>query len=185
MSKTGVRLAGSGGQGIILASIILAEAAMLGGKNVIQSQSYGPEARGGSCRAEVILSDEELNSPKITDADILLALTDASLKKYSSQVKSGGLIVADSSLDFEGFSAPEGVRLICFPILHAANSVLEKPMTANIVALGALNAETRLVPFEFLEESVLAHVPKGTEELNSAALKAGSELQSVTVASSN
>ena len=79
MSKLEIRLAGSGGQGIILATIILAEAAVIAGKNTAQSQSYGPEARGGMCKAEVIISDEPIGFTKVTSPDFLLALTQSSL----------------------------------------------------------------------------------------------------------
>lgn len=99
-----MRLTGSGGQGVILASIILAEAAVISGLHAAQSQSYGPEARGGLCKAEVIISREEILYPRITAPTFLLALTQASLDKYSRNLPETCTILADSSL-----SAPEGM----------------------------------------------------------------------------
>ena len=95
-----MRFTGSGGQGVILCSIVLAEAAFLAGKNVAQSQSYGPEARGGLCRAELIVDDEKIVYPRVTRADFLLALTQESLDKYGSGMN--GLIVTDESLKATG-----------------------------------------------------------------------------------
>src|SRR4030042_17730 len=92
-----VRLSGEGGQGMILAGVILAEAAAIyDDKNAIQTQSYGPEARGGACKSEVIISDEEIDYPKATHIDLLLALTQESCDKYIRELKQGGLLVVDS-----------------------------------------------------------------------------------------
>ena len=82
-----IRLSGSGGQGLILAGIILAEGAILSGLNSVQTQSYGPEARGGASKSEVIISDKDINFPKVREADILLCLTQKSFDEYSSTIK--------------------------------------------------------------------------------------------------
>ena len=91
-----IRLSGSGGQGLILAGIILAEAAILDGKNAVQSQSYGPEARGGASRAEVIISNANIDYPKITNTDVLLSLTEEALLKYKYDLRDTGIIILDS-----------------------------------------------------------------------------------------
>lgn len=165
-----LRLSGSGGQGLITGGIILAEAALHDGLNVIQSQSYGPEARGGASKAEVIISDEAIDFPKVTDCDILLSLTQLSCDKYLSGLKSGGILIIDDSV-----KQPErdDIDIYRVPILETAATKLNKPMVSNIIALGAIYQVTKIVSKESLEKAVLARVPKGTGELNRAALNEG------------
>lgn len=164
-----IRLAGSGGQGLILAGIILAEAAgIYEGKFVCQTQSYGPAARGGASKAEVVISDAEIDYPKAIQPDVLLAMNQKSLDTYSSDLKPEGLLLVDATL------VPEVPfeRFIAIPFTQLARE-LGKEMVANIVALGALAALSGAVTLESLEKAVLARVPKGTEELNKKALQAG------------
>ncbi|MCL2675782.1 MAG: 2-oxoacid:acceptor oxidoreductase family protein, partial [Firmicutes bacterium] len=96
--KAEIRLTGSGGQGVILASIILAEAAIMADKNAVQSQSYGPEARGGMCKAEVIIDEDNIGFTKVTQPTFLLALTQESLDTYAKSLPKDCLIMADASL---------------------------------------------------------------------------------------
>lgn len=167
-----IRLSGSGGQGLILAGIILAEAAILDGKNAVQSQSYGPEARGGASRAEVIISNANIDYPKITNTDVLLSLTEEALLKYKYDLRDTGIIILDSSV-----SEPKGsYRILKVPILETAQNKVGKIIVANIVALGVLTATTSVVTKEAIEKAVLARVPKGTEELNTKALYEGFRL---------
>jgi 2-oxoglutarate ferredoxin oxidoreductase subunit gamma len=168
------RLSGSGGQGLILAGIILAEAAILDGKNAVQSQSYGPEARGGASRAEVIISDEDIDYPKVSKPEVLLTLTEEALKKYSVDLEEDCTIILDSSIENKDF-LNKG-KIIDIPILKTAKEKIGKTIVANIIALGALVAATKVVSKEAIEKAVLARVPKGTEELNRKALYAGFEL---------
>ena len=93
-----MRFAGSGGQGVILASVILAEAAVISGLNAVQSQAYGPEARGGVSKAETILGREKIWYSKVSTPDFLLALTQASLEKYGKEMAADGLVMIDESL---------------------------------------------------------------------------------------
>ena len=167
------RFAGSGGQGVILGTIILAEAALEEGYCVVQSQSYGPEARGGSCKAEMIISKNEIDFPKIETADCLAALTQKSLDKYISTLAPDGTLIIDSSL-----STPEGWhgRTERVDVIATVYDVLKKPVTVNIVALGAINAILGIASDETLENAVLARVPAGTEELNMKALEEGRKL---------
>lgn len=173
MSKMEIRLAGSGGQGIILATIILAEAAIIAGKNTAQSQSYGPEARGGMCKAEVIVSDEQIGFTKVTRPTFLMALTQASLEKYAASADEDCIVMVDSSLDVPPLNAKKIYRL---PILDTAKNEVGKAFTANIVAVAAINEALHLVSAEDLEEAVFRHIPKGTEEINRKALTAGEAL---------
>ena len=165
-----VRLAGSGGQGLILAGIILAEAAgVYDGKFVCQTQSYGPEARGGASKAEVVISDADIDYPKAIEPDVLVALNQKSLDAYISDVKPAGLLLVDADLVKE---APAS-RAVAVPFTRIAREQLGRVMVANIVALGALAQLTGAVTLEGLTAAVLARVPKGTEELNRQALAAG------------
>ncbi|WP_432664849.1 2-oxoacid:acceptor oxidoreductase family protein [Wukongibacter baidiensis] len=172
--QTEIRLTGSGGQGLILAGIILAEAALLKGDNAIQSQSYGPEARGGASKAEVIISKEEIDFPKVRKADIMLSLTQVALDKYADTLKEDGLLVVDSSIEVP--SNLKAKKIVSIPMLNTASEVIGKTMVANIVALGAIQELTDIVTKEYLEEAVLSRVPRGTEELNKRALQEGYNL---------
>ena len=165
-----IRLAGSGGQGLILAGIILAEAAgVYGGKFVCQTQSYGPEARGGASKAEVVISDEEIDYPKAIQPDALLAMNQKSLDSYIFDLKPGGILLVDADLVTE---VPLD-QALAVPFTRIAREQLGKTMAANIVALGALAQVTGAVSLESLTAAVLARVPQGTEDLNRKALKVG------------
>ena len=171
-----IRLAGSGGQGIILCSIILADAALMSGAYSAQSQSYGPEARGGACKAEVVVSNEPIDFPKVVKSDFMLALTQASLEKYLSGAKSGSILMVDKSLTLPDVVNEMGLTIYQLPILSAARDSLKRPMVANIVAVGAINACLKLVDTDTLEKAVLNNVPAGTEELNRFAMVLGSNM---------
>lgn len=170
------RLSGSGGQGLILAGIILAEAAIRDGKEAVQSQSYGPEARGGSSKSEVIISDKLIRYPKVISPDFLLAMTQEALAKYSSDLNSRSIVVVDSTYVKE---VPDNLKQVySVPISSVAKEQLGRELFANIVALGAIAELTKSVSRTALEEAVLARVPKGTEEANRKALELGRSLVS-------
>ena len=170
-----VRLSGEGGQGLVLAGKILAEAAAIyDGKNATQSQSYGPEARGGASRSEVIISDDDIDYPKATSIDLLLALTQESSDKYSSDLKEDGIFLVDSDAVTK---FPEGnYKLYKVPISEIAREKIGKVVVANIVALGLIAELAKIVSVDALESAVLARVPKGTEELNMKAFRTGMEV---------
>lgn len=174
MSKQELRLAGSGGQGVILATIILAEAAVIAGKSTAQSQSYGPEARGGSCKAECIISDEEIGFTKITHPTFLMALTQKSLDQYGKALPEGCVVLIDEALTPP--SALAGHPVYSLPILRTAKETVGKAFTANIVAVGAINKLLKIVSQEEIRNAVMLHIPKGTEEINLKALEAGEAL---------
>ncbi|WP_371376421.1 2-oxoacid:acceptor oxidoreductase family protein [Sporomusa aerivorans] len=166
-----VRLSGSGGQGLILAGIILAEAAIADGKEAVQSQSYGPEARGGSSKSEVIISDHQIHYPKVTNPDLLLAMTQEALNKYGTDLQEDGLLVIDTTFVRE---VPEKYKNVhAVPITQLAKEKCGRELFANIVALGTITKLTNSVSFAALEKAVLARVPKGTEEMNKLALQIG------------
>ncbi|MDR2104226.1 MAG: 2-oxoacid:acceptor oxidoreductase family protein, partial [Deferribacteraceae bacterium] len=135
--KTEIRLSGSGGQGLITAGIIFAQAAVLDGKNAVQTQSYGPEARGGAAKAEVIISDKEIYYPKVTTPDILIALTQEAVNNYISDMSEDGLVIADDTLVKE---VPFGnYKIFKTPIVTAASEKLASVLSANIITLALLN----------------------------------------------
>jgi len=165
-----IRLSGSGGQGIIVMGIILAEAiGVYDGKYVAQTQSYGPEARGGSSKAEVVASDEEIDYPEAMKLDLLLAMSQKSCDDYYPDLKPGGTLIVDSTFVTQ-LPMPE---VFAIPFTRIAREKVQKEMAANIVALGALGQLTSFVSKVALEKAVLRRVPKGTEELNREALRAG------------
>lgn len=166
-----MRLSGSGGQGLILAGVILAEAAILDNKNAIQSQSYGPEARGGASKAEVIISEQQIDFPKVVSPNCVLALTQVASDKYSKTVDSKGMLIVD-----EEIRLPEGLdveTIVQVPILRTAVEKVGRSIVANIVAIGLIAELTHVVSRESIEKAVLDRVPKGTEDLNRKALEEG------------
>lgn len=167
-----IRLSGSGGQGLILAGIILAEAAgIYEGKFVTQTQSYGPEARGGVSRSDVIISDEEIDYPKAIRLDMLIVMNQKSCDQYFSALKPSGILLVDSTFVAE---VPTE-RAIRIPFTRLAKEKTGKSFVANIVFLGALTAFCPVVGRAAMERAVLGRVPKGTEELNQTALTVGAE----------
>ncbi len=169
-----IRFSGSGGQGMILAGIIMAEAAAIyGTKNAAQSQSYGPESRGGASKAEVIISDQPIDYPKATSIDCMLAMTQEACDKYHSDIKAGGILLVDSE---EVRKIPEGkFRVLSFPIIGTARDELGKTIAANIVSLGMITELTGIVTHEAIEKAVLARVPAAFLDLNKKALQLGFE----------
>jgi 2-oxoglutarate ferredoxin oxidoreductase subunit gamma len=169
-SRTEIRLAGEGGQGMILAGIILAEAAAIyDGKNAIQTQSYGPEARGGASKAEVILGDGEIDYPKVISADVLVVMSQEACDKYASALKKNGLLIVDE----EKVGRVPTSRAVKAPITRLALQATGKTITSNVVALGVLVGLTQVVTREAIEKAVTDRAPKGTEDMNRAALAAG------------
>lgn len=166
-----VQLSGSGGQGLILAGIILAAAAISDGKQAVQTQAYGPEARGGASRAEVIIGTGFIDYPHVKKADILLALTQEACNKYLPPLPKGTMVIVDSLLVK---TIPDTVAdVIKLPVVQAARAEVGKELVANIVALGALNEAAGLVSWPAMEEAVQERVPAATFELNRKALAVG------------
>ncbi len=170
-----IRLSGAGGQGLILIGKIIAEAAAIyEDKNATQSQSYGPEARGGASRSEVIISDSDIDYPKATNIDLLLAMTQEAADKYSNEIKPGGTIVMDSGFVHE---APEGdFKSHGFPITNIAEEQIGKKIVANLVALGIITELSGIISDDAVINAIRARVPKGTEEMNINAFRAGQNL---------
>jgi 2-oxoglutarate ferredoxin oxidoreductase subunit gamma len=167
-----IRLAGSGGQGLITAGVILAEAAGLHeGKHVVQTQSYGPEARGGASKAEVVISDRPIHYPKTQRLDVLLTMTQEACDLYFHDLKHEGLLIVDSDL----VPNPPSSSALSIPITHLVREALQRDLFANIAALGVLVGATGVTSPQAVEAAVLSRVPTGTEAANKKALAIGLE----------
>lgn len=167
-----VRLSGTGGQGIILSGIILAEAAVLDGKEVVQTQSYGPEARGGASKAEVIISQAPILYPKVIKPRYLLLMSQEAARLYASNVAKDGLVVVDSTVVENMPESP--ARVMQIPITQLAGEQVGSPLTANILAIGALASAAGLVTYESMVEALRLRLPR-VININGKALKLGWE----------
>ena len=165
-----LRLSGSGGQGVITAAIIFAEAAVVEGKYAVQSQSYGPEARGGASKSEVIIDDSPIYHPHVAAPDVVLAMTQKAADKYYQDLSHDGVLVLDEELVP---NAPDFANVVKIPITKIAIEKAGKPLFANIVALGVLARITDIVDFETVKQCVARRVPAHTVEANMKALQAG------------
>ena len=165
-----IRFSGSGGQGIITAAVVMADAVgAFDNKHVCQTQSYGPEARGGKSKAEVVISESPIDYPKALRVDLLLAMTQTACDAYFSDIKSNGLLVVDGGLVKQ---LPTS-RSVSIPFTQIAKEKTGRELVANMVALGAVGYLCGQVSLEGLEKALLSKVPKGTEKMNSKALRAG------------
>ncbi|TET96246.1 MAG: 2-oxoacid:ferredoxin oxidoreductase subunit gamma, partial [Candidatus Zixiibacteriota bacterium] len=165
-----MRLSGSGGQGMILASVIIAEAIGTDpSKRVIQTQSYGPEARGGASKADVVVSTNEIYYPKALTLDLLLAMTQESMDKYYADLKENGTLIIDNVLVTQ---VPTD-NYYGLPFTRLAREEAGHVMVANVIALGAIAALTGIVSHDALVKAVLARAPRGTEDKNEKAVEIG------------
>jgi len=175
-----VRFSGFGGQGIILSAVILGRAAvMYDSKYAVQTQVYGPEARGGASMSAVIIDDEPILFPKVTKPDIFVIMSQEGFEKYGADAPKDAVMVLDSSLVH---SRPQ-CRYFEIPATREAKQALKRDIVANIVMLGALVATTKVVSDSALEKAILDSVPKGTETLNIQAMKKGIELAAAALTS--
>jgi len=175
--RTELRIAGFGGQGIIRMGVILATAITIyeaKPKNATLTMSYGPESRGGACKSEVVVSDEEIDYPKVVEPDILVVMFQEAYNTYVNTVKKGGILLLDPDMAPLRESKSVNVRVFMIPATKIAEQ-LGKTIVANVVMLGALVAITNLVSLEAFRKSLLSNIPKGTEKLNLAALEKGYE----------
>jgi len=169
-----ILLTGAGGQGLILASIVMAAAAVDDNKNVVQTQSYGPEARGGASMAGVIIDIDTIEYPKVTKPTVLLCMNQASFNKYMPKVEPTCIIIADSTYVSGSYS--EDYKVQFFPITRSAKEELGREVVANMLALGVLNAASGLIDREIFRESIFKFAPKGSGELNKQAFDLGYRL---------
>ncbi len=169
-----IRLSGSGGQGLILAGIILARAAVIEGRRVTQTQSYGPESRGGSSRADVIISDQEIYFPEATHFNCLLALTQESCDKYLFDLRDTGILIIDTTYVKNLALAAENTYEL--PFTDIAQEKLGSPISTNILSLSFLVKVTGIVKESSLQQSISETVKPAFVDLNLKAMKLGFEL---------
>lgn len=160
-SRYEIRIAGSGGQGIILAGIMLAEAAILDGRYVAQSQSYGPETRGGSSISEVILSDQEIDYPRVLKLDLLVALTQEACDQNIPDIKTEGLVVVDSDLVQRALWG----KVVSVPFWQIARAVGEE-RAINTAALGAIGSLCPMVSRDSLLKVLAKTLPSAKVAAN-------------------
>jgi 2-oxoglutarate ferredoxin oxidoreductase subunit gamma len=170
--KYEMRLSGSGGQGLVLAGRILAEAAALYDElNATQSQSYGPEARGGASRSDVIISDQDIEFPKTGKLDLLLAFTKDAADSYVEDLAEGGMLIIDEDVVTE---PPAGdFRLVKVPFQRLGREKFDRPVVANIIACGVIACLCGHISTEGVRAATLSRVPRGTEDINLSALELG------------
>lgn len=174
-----VRFSGFGGQGIILSAVIVGRAAVMYDHTyAVQTQVYGPEARGGASMSAVVIDDRPILYPKVANPDLYVIMSQEGFEKYGATAPEGATMLLDSSL----VHSRPSCRYIEVPATEAARTVLGKTIFANIVMLGALVAVTRVVSREAIERAVLDSVPKGTEEQNLRALRLGFDYGSGEIA---
>lgn len=176
MARTEIALTGAGGQGLLLAGYVLAEAAILDGKVALQASLYGPEARLGSSRSDVVVSDEEITYPRATRPDILLVLNQDSCDKYVKTLRENGILICDTT-DVKRIPDEDKIKnLYKLPIARIASQEFGTPLVTNIISLGFIAGITGIVSKKALEESIKKVVKKKFVDLNLKALAKGFEL---------
>jgi len=174
MARTELTIAGVGGQGSILAGVILGSAAVTyEGNYAVQTQAYSSELRGGFAATWVIISDKPVVFPRVTRPDILVAQAQDSISRFSHVLKPDGILILDSDMIP---TPPEDIeRVFEVPATSVARNRLKAPVTANMVMLGALCKVTGVVRREALEKAIIEAVPKGKDRLNLDAFDLGFE----------
>jgi 2-oxoglutarate ferredoxin oxidoreductase subunit gamma len=175
MERCRLVFSGSGGQGVITAAIILAEAAVLHeGLNATQAQAYGPEARGGATRSDIIISDSEIRYPKVTQPNVLVALTQESYIKFFPIVRPGGLLISDSR--YVQMQKKVDARQVQLPMYKSVMDEIGKAIVFNICMLGAVIGITKLVKPESIVKVLEKRIPPNFLEMNRRALDLGLNL---------
>jgi len=175
MERCRMVFSGSGGQGVITAAIILAEAAVLHeGLVAVQSQSYGPEARGGATRSDVIIADSPIRYPKVIQPNVLVCLTQQAYAKFYSVIRPGGLLITDSR--YVELEKKVDARQVGLPLHATVMERIGKPIVLNICMLGAVIGLTKLVKPESIMKVLEKQIPKAFLEMNRKALELGAEL---------
>jgi 2-oxoglutarate ferredoxin oxidoreductase subunit gamma len=175
MKRTEILIGGVGGQGVILAGILLGSAAtVFDHKKAVQTQAYSSEQRGGMARAEVILSDEPVTDPQVRKPDILIALAQDAIHRHLNKIKPGGLLVVDSDL------VPEvekgNFEILSIPATSIADKEMGSVVVANLVLLGALLRKTGVLSVGAMEKAIEGNVPLKAKEMNLKAFRRGLEI---------
>jgi 2-oxoglutarate ferredoxin oxidoreductase subunit gamma len=172
MERCRMVFSGSGGQGVITAAIILAEAAVLYEKLIaVQSQMYGPEARGGATRTDIIISDSKINYPKVVQPNVLVCLTQEAYNKFYPIVRPGGLLITDTRYVKTQRKADAVQKEL--PMYQTVMEKIGKPIVFNICMLGVVISMTQLVKSESIMKVLETRIPSGFLEMNREALTIG------------
>jgi len=176
-----IRIAGFGGQGVVLAGIVIGKAASLyDGLYSVQTQSYGPEARGGASRSEVVISDDEIDYPKVKEPDIFVAMSHEALITYLDDLKNGAILIADPDMikeeEIKDFIKKKKIRYYRAPATRTAKEKIGIPIVANMVMIGAFTKATNVISEKAAKKAIENSVPPGTEKKNLEAFEAGKEI---------
>ena len=175
MERCRMVFSGSGGQGVITAAIILAEAAVLHEElTAVQTQAYGAAARGGATRSDVIISDVPINFPKVIQPNVLVCLTQEAYNKFSDIIRPGGLMITDTRYVQPQLKVDAVQRQL--PMYETVMDKIGKPIVFNICMLGAVVGLTQLVRPESIMKVLEQRIPSGFIEMNRQALELGLEL---------
>lgn len=172
--QTEVRIAGLGGQGVVLAGKILGRAAVYQGKRVVQTQSYGAEARGSAAKSEVIIADERIGFPIVRKCDILVVMSQNALEKYLKDLKEDGTLLVDESMVKEVPTIK--ARVFKVPATKMAENKLKLRICANVIMLGALIKATSIISQKAVEKAITQSVPNEAQKVNIQGFRIGLEL---------
>jgi 2-oxoglutarate ferredoxin oxidoreductase subunit gamma len=174
MKRTEILIGGVGGQGVILAGILLGSAAtVFDHKKAVQTQAYSSEQRGGMARAEVILSDEPVTDPQVRRPDILIALAQDAINRHLKKIKPGGLLVMDSDLVQQVEKG--NFEILSIPATSIADKEMGSVVVANLILLGGLLKKTAVLSVGAMEKAIEANVPSKAKEMNLKAFRRGLE----------
>jgi 2-oxoglutarate ferredoxin oxidoreductase subunit gamma len=175
MARTEIRFAGFGGQGLLLAGIMMGTAAtILDCKNAAQTQSYGTEARGGASQCNVVIDDEPITYVGVVNPDVFVCMSQEAYDKLIADVREKGLVFYDS--DLVKIKELPKTRQIPIPATKSAIDTVGRKIVANMVILGSVIERTRILDAELMKKCIQENVPKGTEEINIKAFEKGREL---------
>ncbi|MCW3981229.1 MAG: 2-oxoacid:acceptor oxidoreductase family protein [Candidatus Bathyarchaeota archaeon] len=174
MTRVEIRICGLGGQGVVLAGQILGRAGVYDGKNVVQTQSYGAEARGSAAKSEVIISDEQIGFPHVRNCDMLVAMSQRGLDAHIKDLKEGGILFIDRDL-VKKIPKVKG-EIHKLSATEVAQGQLRSKMYANVVMLGALIKETKIVSKEAMEKAIVHTIKSDSAQTNLQALNIGFNL---------
>lgn len=175
MGQIEIKLGGFGGQGIILAGYIIGKASALHDKkNATLTQSYGPESRGGACSAQIIISDEEVDYPKVITPNVMVIMSKEAYLKFSKDLIKGGILLYDDDLVEYDETQHSAIKAYGISATRMAEQ-LGKKIVANIIMIGFLSAISKVITKSSAEKAILSSIPKGTEELNIMAFQKGYE----------
>jgi 2-oxoglutarate ferredoxin oxidoreductase subunit gamma len=173
MSRYEIRFGGFGGQGIVTMAVVLGEAlSLIEKKQCVQTQSYGPEARGGATKSELVIDDIEVDYPKVQEPDVFVAMSRAAYLEYVDGLKDDGILIIDEDLVEVESDLPDGVKIYKIPATRIADVEVGVKQATNVVMLGALTAITGIVSAKGLRKQIIDRWPR-FKETNLKALELG------------